>query len=342
MMDVTNHPASTIHRLFGSIEEGNCHLTGDLLIVDESSMIDVQLFSALINIIPKHMRVVIVGDKDQLPSIGPGKILADMIASGSIPSTTLSMIHRRYDGSLINQISYDVNHGIMPEFSTFGKDLEGEAYFIDLFDPSDIVKKIEYLATEYLPKTYGYSPADIMVLSPMNKNELGIWNLNTILQATINPPADNKIEFSPFPNSIYREGDLVIQRVNNYKIDPKGVFNGETGQILEIDPKRRIILVELLDRRIIKYDFIDVATNLSLNYAITIHRSQGSESKCVIMVMHDQHHIMLGRQLIYTGITRAKDKLFLLGTRTALAYACGNATSQNRNSAICTSLKLEK
>jgi len=342
MAQVCQMEASTIHRLlrydpmrkhflFGV----NQPLPADMVIIDESSMIDILLARDLFSAIPKEATLVLVGDKDQLPSVGPGRVFADIIAVQAVKTISLSKLFRRAEQSEITGIAHMINSGIVPQIPEPDGTTRADAYFIPRKDPAESAATIEKLVAEQLPKKFGFKPSEIMVLTPTNRGELGAEKLNRRLQNKLNPSGavDPEQELK-FGDLELRIKDRVCQRVNNYQIDEAGVFNGDIGEIYSIDRLSKSLVVDLWDGRLIKYSAADIP-QLSLAYAITVHRAQGSESPCVVLGLHDSHYMLLERQLIYTAVTRAKKLLILVGSRRALMLAVKKTDTRRR----CTLLK---
>jgi len=335
MSEATGVEAMTIHRLLEySPRDGygrNEHnpLEGGALIVDESSMIDIILMNSLIKAVPVTMRLILVGDIDQMPSVGAGNVLKDIIDSGVVPVVRLTKIFRQAQSSRIITNAHKINEGKFPVISN-GKDTD--FFFISDEDQDHAAEQIVDLVAKRLPKAYKVSPFDIQVLSPMKKGITGTGNLNTMLQAAINSSnpglSRGGIE--------YRLGDRVMQVRNNYD---KEVFNGDIGTIKAVDLEEETITVEF-DGREVEYEAVDL-NELVLSYAATIHKAQGSEFPIVIMPVSMSHYVMLQRNLVYTGITRAKQILVIVGTKKALAYAIRNVVITKRNSRLCARLKGE-
>ncbi len=337
LSEVCDHEASTIHRLLKYEPNSKSFIHGpydlleiDAIIIDESSMIDLQLASSLFLAIPSHTRILIVGDSDQLPSVGPGTVLSDLIAVKEISQIKLNQIFRREEESLINHIALKVNNSEVPKIPLLSRPLDKEAYFLEAEDTKDGANKIEKLVSQFIPSNYPYTHKDISVITPMNQGELGVIALNQKLQSKLVP----KMEGTPWikvNNLEFRLGDKICQRVNNYNIDKNGVFNGEQGEIIGIDTTGKKITAKMWDGRLITYPS-NTLHQIDLAYATSIHRSQGSEIPVVVMALHDSHYVMLEKQLIYTGITRAKKLLIIVGTKRALDIACKTSKSRKRNS----------
>jgi exodeoxyribonuclease V alpha subunit len=335
LSEVCDMPASTIHRLLrlDPISREFQHnetepLEIDALIVDESSMIDIPLASSLLRALPPGCRVVFVGDADQLPSVGPGLFLQDLLSLAQVPAIRLTKLFRRADESSITQIAHMINHAKLPHIPEPDGKTRSDAYFLPAPTPEEAAALLEKLVVEQIPKKFGIASSDITVLTPMNQGVLGVISLNQRLQARL-VPAKPESPCLKVGNTEFRLGDRVCQRINNYNIHPSGVFNGDQGIVTGIDGEKKSLFVELWDQREIEYES-DCLYQLDLAYALTIHRSQGSEVPAIVLALHDSHYIMLERQLIYTGITRAKRLLVIVGSRKALATAVKKNRSRNR------------
>ncbi len=335
LAEVCDMPASTIHRLlrYDPVSRSFLHnqhepLPLDVLIVDESSMLDIPLAAQLLRAVPRGARVVFVGDADQLPSVGPGLFFRDLLKIEHIPRVRLTILFRRADESLITSIAHQINSAVIPEIPEPDGNTKTDAYFLSTPDAENASNMVVKLVVEQIPKKFGLSGADITVLTPVNQGVLGINALNKRLQHRIVPsmPEMPTVRVGELE---FRIGDRVIQRVNNYKLHVNGVFNGDQGEIIGIDSGARNVFVKLWDSREIKYEPGSLE-QLDLAYALTIHRSQGSEVPAVVLILHDSHHIMLERQLIYTAVTRAKRLLIIVGTKRALATAVKHNRSKRR------------
>lgn len=341
MSQVCGHPACTIHRLlrFDPIKGTFLHGPGDpiradALIIDETSMVDVLLAKALFAAIPKTTTVILVGDKDQLPSVGPGRVFAEVLSIPEIKTISLSTLFRREEASTINSLAHSINSGIVPDIPEPDGVTKADAYFIVRNDPSEAATTIEKLVGDQIPRKFGIPTEDIVVLTPSNRGPLGTLALNEKLQARINPKEGLDLQQQlTMDQTQFRVGDRVCQRVNNYNIDPSGVFNGDVGVVYAIDTARRSMLVDLWDGRLIRYDAEDLY-QLSLAYAVTVHRSQGSEIPCVVLALDDAHYTLLERQLVYTAVTRAKKLLIIVGSRKALTMGCKRAFHSKRLTTI--------
>lgn len=336
MTEVTGCEAKTVHRLLEAEfdEDGrsvfcrNQHrpIECDLLIVDEMSMIDLFLFSNLMNALPLGCRLLLVGDLDQLPSVGAGNVLRDMIDSGSIPTVALKTVFRQAMQSAIVTNAHKINAGELPDLAVRDSDF----FFLSCDNAGEVSDKIVELVTERLPKAYGYSASsDIQVLAPSRKMEAGTVAINNRLQATLNPRSKEKRELA-FASFVLREGDKVMQIRNNYDIewdrddgtDGKGVFNGDVGILEKVDLPLGIFTVRY-DDRVAVYP-VEFADQLELAYAVTVHKAQGSEYPCVVMPISDMPSQLRYRNLLYTAVTRARSLLVVVGSRRMLASMVEN------------------
>ena len=328
MTEATGLEARTIHRLLefkppeGYQKNEETPLEGDVLIVDECSMIDIVLMNALMKAIPPHMRLILVGDIDQLPSVGAGNVLRDVIDSEVFPVVRLTRIFRQAQTSRIIMNAHKINAGEMPDTSN-GKSTD--FFFMTKEDPEDAARLIVELVNKKLPGYYRTPASQIQVLTPMQRGVVGATNLNMALQEALNPKGEG-LRRSGF---VYRPNDKVMQIKNNYD---KEVFNGDIGIIESVDLQDRTLLVNF-DGRSIEYDATEL-DELVHAYATTIHKAQGSEYPIVVMPVLMNHFVMLQRNLIYTGITRAKRILVMVGTKKALAYAVRNVTVTRRNTLL--------
>ena len=328
MSEATGMEAKTIHRLLeynpqdGYKRNDENPLEGDALIVDECSMIDILLMNNLLKAVPVGMRLVFVGDIDQLPSVGAGNVLRDIIDSQRIPVVRLVRIFRQAQKSRIVMNAHTINQGRFPDTSN-GRDTD--FFFMREDDPERAAETIVRLVKERLPRAYRESPDRIQVLTPMQRGVVGAANLNLLLQQALNPsgPSLNRGGYT------YRQGDRVMQLRNNYD---KDVFNGDLGYIREVDTEERTLKVDF-DGKWVEYDVTEL-DELTLAYATTIHKAQGSEYPIVVMPVLMTHFVMLQRNLIYTGITRAKKICVLIGAMKALAYAVRNVSVLKRNTRL--------
>lgn len=326
MSELTGREAKTIHRLLQAEWDENDRpvfakneknlLDCDALIVDELSMVDVQLFEALLKALPLGRRLVLVGDSDQLPSVGPGNVLGDLIASDLLPVVQLRQVFRQSMQSLIVRNAHRIVAGEIPELNVRNEDF----FFLQCPEPARIGALIVDLCSRRLPKSYGYSPlTDIQVLSPGRKGELGTLELNKKLQQAVNPPDGKKAEIRVH-GTLLREGDKVMQIKNDYNLPwtradgtvGEGVFNGDLGTVLEID-RRAPSITARMDDRVVVYE-AETAAELDLAYAMTVHKSQGNEFPAVVMPMFRGAPQLCYRNLLYTAVTRAKSLLILAGT----------------------------
>ena len=328
MSEATGMPAKTIHRLLeckppeGYQRNEENPLEGDVLIVDECSMIDIILMNSLLKALPRSMRLVLVGDIDQLPSVGAGNVLRDIIDSGRFPVIRLTRIFRQAQQSRIITNAHRINKGEFPDISN-GRNTD--FFFIGNDNPEEAVQEIVALVSKKLPKYYGVRPSEVQVLTPMQRGILGSTNLNQTLQAELNPDGEG-LRRGGF---VFRLYDKVMQIKNNYD---KEVFNGDIGRVTAVDVQERTLQV-MFDGRVIDYDVSEL-DELVHAYATTIHKAQGSEYPIVVMPMLMTHFVMLQRNLLYTGITRAKRVLVLIGSKKALAYAVRNVTVSKRNTRL--------
>jgi exodeoxyribonuclease V alpha subunit len=328
LSESTGLEAKTIHRLlefdpktFSFKRTKDNPLETELLVIDESSMVDVTLMNRLLAAVPDRAGLLIVGDVDQLPSVGPGSVLADIIDSGAVPTVRLTEIFRQAATSRIITNAHRINKGEKP-LNAEGTELS-DFYFIPGDTPEDIHAKLMQVVTERIPKRFNLDPIkEIQVLTPMNRGGLGSHSLNSELQAKLNGQAEPRITrfgvtFSP--------GDKVIQTVNNYD---KEVFNGDIGRIREIDTEEGELLIEY-DGRSVAYEFSEL-DEVQLAYATSIHKSQGSEYPAVVIPLAMQHYTLLERNLIYTGVTRGKKLVIIIGQPKALAMAVKNKKATRR------------
>ena len=282
------------------------------MIVDETSMLDLLLATALFRAVNPGTTVVLVGDADQLPSVGPGNVLNDLIACGKIPVSRLTRIFRQGAGSGIIRAAHDVNCGVLPPLARRVRTEMSDFYWIEKEDPEEAADIVRRLVSERIPRRFGLDPmTDIQVLSPMNRGSCGTIALNASLQELLNP--STKLQFRN-GERIFRLGDKVMQISNNYD---KGVFNGDMGRISAIRYAERNFSVQF-DTENVTYEFPE-ADQLTLSYAVTIHKSQGSEFPAVVIPLLSQHFMMLQRNLLYTGMTRAKHLMILVGSEKAVA-----------------------
>ena len=319
LSEASGREAKTIHRLLGfqpgerQFKKGyDDRLEVDALIVDEASMIDVVLMNALLRALPDHARLVLVGDIDQLPSVGPGNVLRDVIDSAQVPVVRLTQIFRQAQKSHIIRNAHRINSGEMPIVENHA---DADFYFLQEGDPERVVELVEELCATRLPSYRGWDQrTDIQVLAPMYRGETGALNLNQRLQQRLNPHG----QVHRHREAEFRVGDKVMQVKNNYD---KGVFNGDIGTVERLDAEKQVLYVRF--DYTLEYDQVDL-DQLTLAYAISIHRSQGSEFPVVVLPLTTQHYVMLQRNLLYTAITRAKQMIVIVGTPKALKLAIAN------------------
>jgi len=316
MSEATGHDAQTIHRLLkfnpslGGFEFNiDNPMSGDCFILDETSMIDIRLMDQFLQALPASVTLILVGDTDQLPSVGPGNVLRDLIGSNVIPFCRLDTIFRQDTTGLIVRNAHHVNHGEALET----REGESDFYFVETGDPEKIISRTVELMTQRIPHKFKFDPlTDVQVLTPMRKNLLGTENLNEVIQAALNPSGPSLVRGCTH----YRRNDRVMQLRNNYD---KEVFNGDIGFIKEVDEEDRTLVV-LFDGRPVRYAQSEL-DELVLAYACSIHKSQGSEYPAVIVLIHTQHYKLLQRNLLYTAITRGKRLVLVVGSSRAIAIA---------------------
>ena len=332
MTEQTGIEAKTIHRLleidpeFGAFARGRDNLIAcDLLVVDETSMVDVPLMMALVEALPAAAGLLLVGDVDQLPPVGPGQVLADIIASGIVPVARLTEVFRQAEASRIIANAHRINHGEMPELPEAGA--ASDFYFVEMNSPEDGLAKIIEIVKERIPRRFGFDPMrDVQILAPMNKGVLGARNLNVEVQKVLNPSKGRSVERYGWT---YAAGDRVMQTANDYDRD---VFNGDLGSVLRINEEDGE-LVALFDGRQVSYSFAELE-NLMPAYATTIHKSQGSEYPAVVVPVTMQHYAMLARNLIYTAVTRGRSLVVLVGETRALKVAVGGSRAKPRTTKL--------
>lgn len=331
LSESTKTKAQTLHRLLKYNPKtreftynARNRLAGDVFVFDETSMVDIRLMENVALAIPDEASVILVGDTDQLPSVGPGNVLRDLIASGKIACSRLTEIFRQDNSGFIVRNAHNVNEGKGLEMPPPG--MESDFYFIQQRDPEKALSFALDFMTNRIPRKFGMNPMhDVQVLSPMRKNLLGTENLNNLIQRRLNPegPAVRR------GSALFRQGDRVMQLRNNYD---KDVFNGDVGFIVSADPEDRRLVV-VFDGRPVEYSAGDM-DELSLAYATTIHKSQGSEYPAVIVLMHNQHYMLLQRNLLYTAITRGKKLVMVIGSAWAVSKAIETNTVSARRTAL--------
>jgi exodeoxyribonuclease V alpha subunit len=328
MTEATGFEAKTIHRLLevdpksGGFKRGEDNpLDCDLLVIDEASMVDVMLMQALMKAVPDRTALLIVGDIDQLPSVGPGQVLADVISSGAVPVVRLTEVFRQAAQSRIITNAHRINRGSIPDLSP--PENQSDFYFVQADDPENAVGRIIELVKTRIPKRFGLDPIrDIQVLCPMNRGGAGARSLNIELQAALNPAGDRKVERFGWT---FAPNDKVMQTENDYD---KEVYNGDIGTIDKVDPNLGEVVASF-DGRFVTYGFGEL-DRLVPAYAATIHKSQGSEYPAVIIPVLTQHYPMLQRNLLYTGVTRGKRLVVLVGQKKAIAIAVRNVSGRRR------------
>ena len=328
LSEATGLEARTIHRLLevdpasGSFRRHEARpLECDLLVVDETSMVDVLLMHALMRAVPPRSAAILVGDVDQLPSVGPGQVLADIIASAAAPVVRLTEVFRQAAESRIIVNAHRINRGEMPELPP--PEAESDFYFVEAAEPEDGARKLLQIVKQRIPERFGLDPVrDIQVLCPMNRGALGARSLNVELQKLLNPARDPRVERFGYTYSV---GDKVMQVENDYD---KDVYNGDLGFVASIDPDLREMAIDF-DGRPVMYSF-DELDRVVLAYATTIHKAQGSEYPAVVVPITTEHYLMLRRNLVYTGVTRGKKLVVLVGQRRALAIAVKGKQTRRR------------
>lgn len=337
LTEATRHPARTIHRLlefdpreFGFKRNADLPIEADVVLIDEVSMLDVPLANAVMQAVPDGAALIVVGDVDQLPSVGPGRVLGDMIESDRVPVVRLSHIFRQADESRIVHAAHSVNHGELPDLEPHP---DSDFYFVKGDTPEIALERIVELVSGRIPQRFGFDPfREIQVLTPMVRGILGAQNLNQVLQEALNPPVRGALEVDRFGQR-FRQGDKILQAVNNYD---KDVFNGDLGRVDSIDAEAETVVLEFDGRRI-EYEVGELDEVLPA-YAMTIHKSQGSEFPAIVVPIHTQHFVMLQRNLLYTAMTRGKRLVVLVGSTRAIARAVDNATARLRHSGLCNRL----
>lgn len=347
LSECTGRPASTIHRLLeaqfdqetggiGFYHDEDAPLRVDAVVVDETSMVDILLMQSLLRALPDDCRLILVGDPDQLPSVGPGNLFSDLIRSEVIRTVRLTEVFRQARESLIVMNAHEINRGGLPEISAKDRDF----FFMKRNSAETVVQTIRDLCAKRLPDNMGIDPSDIQVLSPTRKGETGTRNLNRVLQEVLNPPSERKREKKHGEN-LFREGDRVMQIRNNYDILWKkqdstetgaGIYNGDIGTIQAIDHQAETVTV-LFDDREASLDFT-LLSELELAYAMTVHKSQGSEYRAVILTAWPGSRYLLTRSVLYTAVTRARNLLIMVGNEEVIAAMVANDHQQRRYSGL--------
>lgn len=354
MAQATNKDASTIHRLLEmnySSDDMQEHflknedepIKADVIIVDETSMVDILLMQSLLSAIKNGTHLILVGDKDQLPSVGAGNVLKDIINCEIIPCIKLNKIFRQAMKSHIIVNAHRINEGKMP----LTNDKDNDFFIMNRNDKNSIEKLIVELTTERLPKYYDVTSKDIQIITPMKKREIGTQNLNKLLQEALNPKDPVKNEYKT-QFKIYRENDRVIHIKNNYekqwiseKEEGSGIFNGDTGTIESVDLREKFLTVNFDDGKKATYDF-DELDELEHSFALTVHKSQGSEYPCVILPIHSVAPMLMTRKILYTAITRAKKLLIIISNNSNIKKMVENIYEEERNSTLMQKLKMFK
>ncbi len=356
MKETTGYEAQTLHRLLeiGRDEDGNDHLYRnedrdpldiDTLIVDEVSMVDIHLLRALMNALANGTQLILVGDVDQLPSVGPGQVLKDIMDSGAFACVRLKQVFRQAENSHIVSYAHMINEGRMPDLSVKYPD-----FFLLEKDSTELIQSYIYqLVSDVLPRKLKVSGADIQLLTPMKKGNLGVEQLNIFMQEKCNPPSDEKMEYS-YGSSLFREGDRVMQIKNDYELEwdiymgslsvdkGKGVFNGDTGTVDEINAYLKIMKVIFDDGRVVYYEFSRL-DELELAYAVTVHKSQGSEYPVVILPLLSGPQMLFHRNILYTAVTRAKQCVIILGSSAAVRRMVETETAAKRYTSLSERIK---
>ena len=340
MSEATGHEAKTIHRLLefspkqrGFKKNDTDQLDLDLLVIDEASMVDTMLMHHLLKAVPEGSTLIFVGDVDQLPSVGAGNVLKDIIGSEYVPVVKLNEIFRQSQQSLIVTNAHRINSGEVPVI-TSDRNILQDFYFIQLEEPEKVAEMILNMCMHRIPEKFGYHPVDdIQVLTPMHKGIVGTSNLNSELQKHLNHSKDELVR----GGKIFKTGDKVMQIRNNYD---KDVFNRDIGRILSINTEDHVVTVNYDSKRV-DYDFSDL-DEIILAYAVSVHKSQGSEYPVVVMPLLTQHYMLLQRNLLYTAITRGKKLVVIIGTKKALSIAVKNNKPQMRYTNLKNRLGISK
>ncbi len=343
LSEVTGQEASTIHRLLGAgidphtgklffCKNESDPLQADAIVVDEMSMVDIQLLHCLLSATPARTRLILVGDPDQLPPVGPGFPFNDILRSGRLPAVRLTEIFRQAQQSLIVMNAHRVNAGQMPEL----RDVKNDFFFLPARSEDSVSQTIAGLCATRLPKNMGIPAEQIQVLTPTKKGSAGTFELNRLLQQSLNPAAPGRAE-KQFGETVFREGDRVMQIRNNYDVLWKkedgtqvgaGIFNGDVGTIVKIDTDLEMVTV-LFDDRVADYDFTQL-NELELAYAMTVHKSQGSEYRAVVLAAWNSSPYLLSRCILYTAITRARELLIIVGKEETVGIMVQNAKTGRR------------
>ncbi|MEM8531251.1 MAG: ATP-dependent RecD-like DNA helicase [Chloroflexota bacterium] len=338
LSEATGAEAMTIHRLLEYSPRSGDHfkrnaenpLDTTIVVIDEVSMLDILLANHLLKAIPQHAHVLLVGDSDQLPSVGPGRVLRDILDSMAVPSIHLDVIFRQAADSGIIANAHRINNGEQPQT----RDLS-DFFFFSAPDAEQCAELTVELVNQRIPRRFDFDPRrDIQVLTPTHRGPAGVASLNALLQEELNPPTDSRME-RRFGSTTFRVGDRVLQLRNNYDLD---VYNGDIGEVVAIDPQEQLLRVNYDNTREVAYDF-RLLDELTLAYAISIHKAQGAEYPCVVIPLLTQHYMLLQRNLLYTGVTRAKHLVVLVGNRKAVALAVQNDQVKQRYTGLARRLK---
>ena len=340
LSEMTGMEAKTIHRLLEfdpktysfQRNQGN-PLPASTIVIDESSMLDLFLAGSLMKAVPHHAQLLLVGDIDQLPSVGPGRVLQDLMTSDRVPVVRLTEVFRQAATSQIVQNAHSINQGIYPSLEPVSTQPQSDCLWLEALEPSQGVQAIRDLISNLIPRL-GFNPvSDVQILCPMTKGEVGTRNLNAVMQQLINPPNKANAEIVRGGTTL-RVGDRVIQKKNDYD---REVFNGDLGTIADIDLDAQEITVRFAQRQV-SYDYADL-DEIALAWSITTHKAQGSEYPVVILPIYMQHYMMLSRNLLYTGLTRAKHLAILVGSKKAIGRAVGQERDQQRYTLLARWLK---
>jgi exodeoxyribonuclease V alpha subunit len=331
LSEMTGQEAKTIHRLLEFEPRGmkfkrdqENPLWADAIVIDEASMLDLFLANSLVKAIPANAQLLLVGDTDQLPSVGPGAVLQDLIASEQVPVVRLTQVFRQAQVSHIVSNAHRINQGQFPQLEAVSNQPKSDCLWLGAPEPEQGLQAIRELITDLIPQLEFDPATDVQVLCPMTRGEVGTRHLNQVLQSLINPASATKAEITRSGMTL-RVGDRVIQKVNDYD---REVFNGDLGVIIAIDPEEQEVKVQYAER-LVSYDYADL-NEITLAWAVTIHKSQGSEYPVVILPIYMQHYLMLSRNLIYTGLTRARRLAILVGPQKAIALAVRQVRDRER------------
>ncbi len=340
LSEMTRQEAKTVHRLlefdpsqFKFKREADNPIPAEAIVIDEASMLDLFLANSLLKAIRLESQLLLVGDIDQLPSVGPGNVLADLIQSGQIPVVRLSEVFRQAQSSQIVRNAHEINQGKLPILEPVSLQPDSDCLWVNAFQPEQGLRAIQQLVNQTIPQL-GFEPLrDLQLLCPMIRGELGTRRLNQLLQQLLNPPSASQRQLNR-GSKILREGDRVIQQSNDYN---REVFNGDIGRIQAIDLNEQSVTVQFAER-LVSYDYAD-QTELELAWAVSIHKSQGSEYPVVILPIYMQHSLLLSRNLIYTGLTRAKQLAIFVGSQKAIEFAVNQTKNQQRYTLLAERLR---